>query len=239
MSNDLVRPALPDAPRPDEASPAQAVVEAVIPLLRGWLHLVCFFLSFPAGLIVVAHAHTPRARVAAVIYAIGVSILFGVSATYHRRSWSVVARPRMKRLDHATIFVMIAANYTPLCLLALDADLGGRILLAVWVAAGVGVVFALTGIAEKAVVGLVIYIGLGWFMALALPELARQLSTADLVLLLVGGLLYTVGCIFMGVRWPDPFPAIFGYHEVWHVMVVGAAICHYLVILTVVKAAGT
>ena len=141
------------------------VVEAVIPLLRGWLHLVCFFLSFPAGLLVVANAHSPRARAAAIVYAIGVSTLFGVSATYHRRSWSAAARPRMKRLDHATIFVMIAANYTPLCLLALGGNLGGRILLAVWVAAGTGVILALTGIAEKAVVGLVIYIGLGWFMA--------------------------------------------------------------------------
>ncbi|MEA2715926.1 MAG: hemolysin, partial [Actinomycetota bacterium] len=107
----------------------------------------------------------------------------------------------------------------------------------VWAAAGTGVILALTGIAEKAVVGLAFYIGLGWFMALALPDLASRLSTADLVLLLVGGLLYTVGCIFMGIRWPDPFPDVFGYHEVWHLMVAGAAICHYLVILTVVKAA--
>jgi hemolysin III len=214
------------------------VVEAVFPLLRGWLHLVCFFLSFPAGLVVVANAHSARARAAAVVYAVGVSTLFGVSAAYHRRTWSATARPRMKRLDHATIFVMIAANYTPLCLLALGDRLGSQILLAVWIAAGTGVVFALTGIAERAVIGLVIYIGLGWLMTLALPELTRHLSTANLVLLFVGGLLYTVGCIFMGIRWPDPYPTIFGYHEVWHLMVVGAAISHYLVILSVVRAAG-
>ena len=240
LSSDLVRTARPDVDRdaePTEATVVEAVVGAVVPLLRGWLHLVCFFLSFPAGLVVVASAHSPRARGAAVVYALGVSTLFGVSAAYHRRVWSVVARPRMKRLDHATIFVMIAANYTPLCLLVLGGDLGSRILLAVWVAAGTGVILALTGIAEKAVIGLAIYIGLGWFMALALPELSRQLSSVDLVLLLVGGLLYTVGCIFMGIRWPDPYPAIFGYHEVWHVMVVGAAACHYVVILTVVRAA--
>ena len=88
-------------------------------------------------------------------------------------------------------------------------------------------------------VGLVTYIGLGWMMVLMLPELTRRLSTVDLVLLLVGGLLYTVGCIFMGTRWPDPYPTVFGYHEVWHLMVVGAAGCHYVVILSAVKGYGT
>jgi hemolysin III len=233
----MVRTAVPGSSRVDEAVAPPAIAAAVFPLLRGWLHLVCFFASFPAGLFVVSSAHSARARVAAVVYAVGVSTLFGVSAAYHRRKWSVAARPRMKRLDHATIFVMIAASYTPLCLLVLDNSLGQHILMAVWAAAGTGVILALTGIAEKAVVGLAFYIGLGWFMALALPDLARRLSTADLVLLVVGGLLYTVGCIFMGIRWPDPFPDVFGYHEVWHLMVAGAAICHYLVILTVVKAA--
>ena len=173
---------------------------------------------------------------AAIVYAIGVSALFGVSATYHRRVWSASARPRMKRLDHATIFVMIAGSYTPLCLLTLGGSLGpgcsspsgsGQ----------AGVVLALTGIAEKRVVGLVVYIGLGWAVTAVLPALVRRLTTADLVLLLVGGLLYTVGCIFMGTRWPDPYPTVFGYHEVWHLMVVGAAICHYLVILSAVRAA--
>ena len=96
-----------------------------------------------------------------------------------------------------------------------------------WLAAGTGVAFALTGIAERRVIGLVIYIGLGWAMALMLPELARRLSGPDIGLLLIGGLLYTAGCIFMGLRWPDPYPTVFGYHEVWHVMVVVAAICHY------------
>ncbi|HVF14527.1 MAG TPA: hemolysin III family protein [Acidimicrobiales bacterium] len=236
MSSDLVRTDDP-GPGGDEETTAQAVVDAVLPLLRGRLHQVCFFLSFPAGLFVVANAGSPRARVAAIVYAIGLSTLFAVSATYHRRVWSPAARSRMKRLDHGTIFVMIAANYTPLCLLALDGSLGGRILLAVWLAAAAGFILALVGIAEKAVVGLVIYIGLGWFILLALPELTRKLSTVDLSLLLVGGLLYTVGCIFMGTRWPDPYPAIFGYHEVWHVMVVAAAACHYVVILTVVRTA--
>ena len=214
------------------------MVEAVVPLLRGWLHLVCFFLSLPAGVVVVASAQSERARVAAVVYAIGLSALFGVSAAYHRRHWSVTARRRMKRVDHATIFVMIAASYTPLCLLALGEGLGASILLTAWVGAGTGVVLAVTGIAEKPVIGLATYIALGWVIVLVLPELGRQLSTTQLVLIVVGGIVYTVGGVFLVTRWPDPFPAVFGYHELWHLMVVAAAACHYVAILAVVKGAG-
>ncbi len=238
MSNDLVD----TSPSSEGRSPTPdlpAVVEAIVPLLRGRLHQICFFLAFPAGAVVIASAQSTRARTAAVVYAIGVCCLFGVSSLYHRRTWSAVARPRMKRLDHATIFIMIAASYTPICMLTLGGELGSRVLLGAWLGGALGVVFALTGIAEARVVGLVTYIGLGWMMVLMLPELTRRLSTVDLVLLLVGGLLYTVGCIFMGTRWPDPYPTVFGYHEVWHLMVVGAAACHYLVILSAVRGYGT
>lgn len=121
--------------------------------------------------------------------------------------------------------------------LALGGSLGAGILLAVWVGAGTGVVLAVTGVTEKPVVVLATYIGLGWVMALVLPELSRQLSTAQLVLIIVGGLLYTVGAICLRTRWPDPFPTVFGHHELWHLMVVAAAACHYVVVLAVVKAA--
>jgi hemolysin III len=239
VSNDLVRTVPPaDDGRPDLPPAALAVVEAVTPLLRGWLHLVCFFLSLPAGLLVIISAGSSRARAAAVVYAIGLTALFGVSAAYHRGQWSATTRPRMKRVDHATIFVMIAGSYTPLCLLTLGGGAGAAVLLVVWLAGVTGVVLALTGVAEKRVVGLVTYIGFGWGMVVMLPTLVHRLTAADLVLLLVGGLLYTVGCIFMGTRWPDPYPTVFGYHEVWHVMVVAAAACHYLVILSAVKGAG-
>ncbi len=241
MSSDLVQSDqyVDTARRTDEPDPLAAVVEVAAPLLRGWLHLVCFFLAFPAGALVIASAESTRARTAAVVYAIGVCCLFGVSATYHRRKWSAAARARMKRLDHATIFLMIACSYTPICLLTLGGTIGPKVLLGAWLGAGTGIVFALTGIAEKRVVGLVTYCGLGWVMVLMLPALASRMTAVDLMLLLVGGLLYTVGCIFMGTRWPDPYPTVFGYHEVWHVMVVGAAACHYLVILSAVKGAVT
>ncbi len=243
MAYDIFPSTRPDAaldeiePGPIEPGPIGVVLDAIPPLLRGWLHLICFFLSMPAGLVVIASAHTPLARTAAIIYAIGVSALFGVSALYHRREWSAAARPRMKRVDHATIFVMIAATYTPLCLLALGGTLGTVVFVVVWASAVTGVICAATGIAEKAVVGLAMYMGMGWGLAFVFPQLTRVLSTGQLVLIVVGGVLYTAGGIFLGTRWPDPFPAVFGYHELWHLMVVAAAACHYAVILAVVKAA--
>lgn len=207
------------------------------PLLRGWVHLVFFFLSLPAAVIVVASAGTDRARLGAVVYAVGLCALFGVSATYHRLRWSPAARRRMRRMDHATIFVMIAGSYTPLCLLVLRGTTASAILTVAWLGAVTGVILASTGIAERSVLGLACYIGLGWVMVLALPQLLSRLSDLQMLLIVIGGLLYTAGAITLGTRWPDPFPRVFGYHEVWHVMVAAAAICHYVTIFSVVRAA--
>ena len=222
------------------AAPADRAPE-VKPLLRGWLHLVCFFLSLPAGLVVVGSAASARGRAGAAVYAVGVASLFGVSGSYHRWRWSPAARRWMQRLDHATIYVAIAGSYTPLCLVVLEGPTGDRILAAAWLAALGGVVLAATGVAQRPVVGLTTYITFGWFIVVALPVLARRLSGGQLVLLVAGGLLYTAGGIFLGKRWPDPFPTVFGYHEVWHVLVVAACSFHYLCILSVVAtgAAGT
>lgn len=197
---------------------------------------MCFVLSVPAGALVVAGAPTGRARLADTIYAIGMTAMFGVSATYHRRTWSPAGRRRMRRLDHGTIFVMIAGSYTPLCLLALSGRIGTVVLTAAWVGAGLGFCLAMSGIAEKAVVGLLCYIGLGWAMALALPELSRQLSAGQIALLLIGGVIYTAGGVVLGTHRPNPSPVWFGYHEVWHGMVALACACHYVTILSVVRA---
>jgi len=207
------------------------------PHLRGWLHLVCFVLSVPAGALVIAEAGSGRARLAGAVYAMGMTAMFGVSAVYHRRKWSPAARRRMRRVDHGTIFVMIAGSYTPLCLLALRGTTGTVVLSAVWIGAAVGFGLALTGIAEKAVIGLLCYIGLGWAMVLALPELSRQLSGGQIGLLLLGGVIYTAGGVVLGIRRPNPSPRWFGYHEVWHGMVAVACACHYVTILSVVRAA--
>ncbi|MGI8685534.1 MAG: PAQR family membrane homeostasis protein TrhA [Acidimicrobiales bacterium] len=219
-----------------EKSAAESVAEQIRPLLRGWLHLVCFVVAVPAGVVLVAAGPSSSARAAAGVYAAGLCALFGVSAAYHRRRWSPAGRRRMRRLDHATIFVMIAGSYTPLCVVALGGKLGTAILVVVWCGAAIGAVFALFELASRPSLSLLGYIALGWFMAVALPELSQRISGPALAFLVAGGLLYTVGGVVLVRHRPDPVPAVFGYHEVWHVMVAAAAACHYVTIASVVRA---
>jgi hemolysin III len=222
-----------------DTQPVRAVVEAVEavftkPLLRGWLHLVCFFLAIPAGVAVVWWAHGTAARVGAVIYAVGLVALFGVSGSYHRGRWSQAARRRMQRLDHATIFVMIAGSYTPLCLVAMQGWVKPVMLAVAWAGAVVGAVLAFAEGRRSRIVRGGLYIALGWVSVFAGPQLISNLSVAQLVLIAVGGVLFTLGAITLLTKWPDPFPKVFGYHEVWHVFVVAAVVCHFVAISTAV-----
>ncbi len=223
--------------RPPRGGVAELVhVDPTPPLLRGWFHLVAFVVSLPAGFLVVAGATSTRARVAAVVYAVALSGLFAVSSTYHLRVWTPDGRRRMRRLDHGTIYVMIAGGYTPLCLLALRGAMGSGLLIAAWLGAAIGVGFAVTGLAEKPYFGLACYIGLGWLVLVALPGLTRQLTPTHVGLLVAGGLAYTVGAVVLGLNRPNPYPRIFGYHEIWHVLVIVACACHYVTIYSVVHA---
>ena len=205
------------------------------PVLRGWLHLVCFFLAIPAGIVVIALADGTEARWAAVVYAIGLIALFGVSGSYHRGRWSQAARRRMQKLDHATIFVMIAGSYTPLCLIAVQGWVAPTLLVVAWVGATIGAVLAFTGGRRSRIARGTLYIALGWVSVVATPQLVRHLSVAELVLIAVGGVLYTIGAIFLATNWPDPFPRVFGYHEVWHLLVVAAVVCHFVAISSLVS----
>jgi hemolysin III len=217
--------------------PVRAAVAVLAkPVLRGWLHLVCFFLAIPAGVLVVAGAHGGRARWGAVVYAVGLVALFGVSGSYHRGPWSDRVRRRMQQLDHATIFVMIAGSYTPLCLLAIRGWMAPVLLAFAWAGAFTGVVLAFTPGRRSRVARSTLYIALGWVSLAATPQLVTHLSVAQLLLIAVGGVLFTVGAIFLATRWPDPFPKVFGYHEVWHVLVVAAVVCHFVAISSVVRA---
>jgi hemolysin III len=221
------------------SSDAPAVVAAPTkPLLRGWLHLVCFFLAIPAGVLVVALANSPRARLGAAVYAMGLIALFGVSGAYHRGPWSPTWRRRMQCLDHATIFVMIAGSYTPLCLLVLDGWVAVATLVTAWSGAVLGGVLAWTDGRRGAALRSGLYIALGWFAMAAMPQLVRHLSPVELALIAIGGVLFTVGAIFLLTRWPDPFPRVFGYHEVWHTLVVAAVVCHLVAIGSVIHGAG-
>ena len=204
------------------------------PLLRGWLHLVCFFLALPAATLVIALASSTRGRVGATVYAVGLVALFGVSGTYHRGRWTDAKRLVMQRLDHGTIFLMIAGSYTPLCLVALNGWVAPTMLVVAWAMAVAGFVLAFTPNRITRVVRGSLYIVMGWAAVIAAPQLVRHLSSAELTLIAVGGVLFTVGAIFLATHWPDPFPRVFGYHEVWHVLVVAAVVCQFVAIASVV-----
>ncbi len=204
------------------------------PLLRGWMHLVCFVLAVPAAVLVIALAASARARLGAAVYGTGMVALFGVSAAYHRGPWSPTWRRRMQQLDHATIFVMIAGSYTPVCLLVLEGWLAVAMLAVAWTGAGLGAALALRTGNRSQVLHNALYIVLGWIAVATLPQMVHNLSLVEVTLVAVGGLLFTVGAIALALRWPDPFPRVFGYHEVWHTFVVAAVACQFVALASVI-----
>jgi hemolysin III len=214
-----------------------AVVDAK-PRLRGWFHAVAFFVSAPAGVALVLLARDTGARVTALVYALSLSAVFASSASYHRIPWSAAALRRMKRLDHSMIFVLIAGTYTPVCALGLHAPWSVVLLAIVWAGAGAGIALKAARIDGLGALTGTMYVALGWVAVVALPELFRTLPPAANVLMVLGGVLYTAGALVLLRRRPDPVPAVFGYHEVWHAFMVTAAACHYTMILLVLRAAG-
>jgi hemolysin III len=224
--------ATPDETR-ERAEPSSSVASK--PLLRGWMHLVCFFLAIPAGVTVVALAQSSRGRAGALVYAVGLVALFGVSGSYHRFGWSDARRLWMQKLDHGTIFLMIAGSYTPVCLMVLQGWVAWTMLAIAWTGAAVGFLLAFTGGKASRVVRSTLYIGLGWAAVAAVPQMLGNMSITELVLIAVGGVLFTVGSVFLLTRWPDPFPGVFGYHEVWHALVVAAVACHFIAITSLVS----
>jgi len=203
------------------------------PRMRGRLHQSAFIGSIPAGVVLVLLAPDVRARVATLIYALTLTGLFGVSASYHLGDWSEAAYARMRRLDHSMIFVLIAGTYTPYCLLVLEGTLATAVLLAVWTGAGVGVATKLYRVDLHVLSGFM-YIGLGWLVVVSMPALLRGLDTAETLLLMAGGLLYSLGALVLATNRPNPWPRTFGYHEVWHAATIAAAVCQYVSILLVV-----
>jgi hemolysin III len=216
------------SPMPESAPPVK-------PLLRGWIHLVAFFVSIPAGVVLVLLAQSAAARVAAAVYALSLTSLFGASAAYHRVRWSPRASRRMKRLDHSMIFVLIAGSYTPISILVLHGAWSVVILSIAWAGAILGITLKLARIDGLHGVTGILYMGLGWLATIALPQLVRGMTVPQLVLLVTGGLLYTAGAIVFASRRPDPRPAIFGFHEVWHSFMVAAAACHFAMIALVLR----
>ena len=201
------------------------------PRLRGVSHQWAFFVSLAIGAALVAAAPGGQPRLAAAIYALSVAALFGTSALYHRITWaSQAARRWMRRLDHSMIFFLIAGTYTPFALLVLEGDLATVILIVVWAGALAGVLMKLAWIdAPKALVA-VTYVMLGWVAVAAFPTMIERLGVTASTLVAVGGLLYTLGALVYAFQRPDPVPRVFGYHEVFHALVILAAALQYAVI---------
>lgn len=207
------------------------------PRLRGRIHQVAFFVSIPAGLVLVLLAQGPAATAVAVVYALSLTAVFASSAAYHRGAWSERTRPWMKRLDHSMIFVLIAGSYTPISVLALHGPWEAVLLSLVWAGAAIGVTLKMARPDGLSVLTAILYMALGWLALVALPQLVNGMTTAEFVLMVAGGLLYTAGAIVFASRRPDPSPEVFGYHEIWHSFMVAAAACHYAMILLVLRAA--
>jgi hemolysin III len=211
-------------------------VEAALvrPRLRGRLHQAGFVVAVPAAALLVTSSRAGDARIAAALFAASLLALLGASATYHVGNWAPAVKARLQRVDHAMIFVLIAGSYTPVTLLALDPTWGIPFLVAAWAIAIGGVIVALWHIDTIHRYAVYIYIGFGWLLVLALPAVLRALNGTQLALLFAGGMLYTIGAVGLWLRRPDPHPAVFGYHEVWHAMTLAAIVCHYLLVLLLV-----
>jgi hemolysin III len=200
------------------------------PVLRGWLHLLFFLASLAGGAVLLARAHGAAHITAAAVYAASLSALFGASALYHRGTWSTAWRLRLRHLDQAMIFFLIAGTATPAFLISAPAGAGLACLIAMWALTAAAVAVRLARASTPEFVAGALFIGLGCVGGLAVPWVWIHAGTASGVLILVGGALYIVGAILYHHRWPDPYPSVFGYHEAFHVYVCVAAACQYAAI---------
>ncbi len=231
-STDL-RPAWPGAhgpPAVDALYDARRGVYYTKPVLRGWLHLVWFGMSVVIGTLLLARAHGATRITAAAIYAASVSALFGVSALYHRGNWTAAWRRRLQRLDHAMIFFLIAGTATPAFLLANRGTFGLVCLIVMWTLTLTAAAVHMTWMSAPEVVVGGAFIGLGWVAGLALPGVWIHAGVTPAMLVLAGGLLYTAGALSYHRRRPDPYPSVFGYHEIFHAYVCAAATCQFAAI---------
>jgi hemolysin III len=209
------------------------------PRLRGVSHQWAFFVSLLAGAGLIVAAPTPRATIAVAIYAISLSALLGVSALYHRVDWvRPAARRWMRRLDHSMIFLLIAGTTTPFCVLVLTGPLADALLVAVWAGAAAGIVVELVWVEAPKWVAVTVYLAVGWIGAIGYPAIVVTAGIGAGVLIALGGALYTAGAVVYARQRPDPRPATFGYHEIFHVLVIAAAVAHFAAIALYALPAG-
>ncbi len=211
---------------------AEALPAEVKPRWRGWIHAGTFPVAVAAGIVLICLAHGPLAKWASAVFTLTSMLLFGVSALYHRINWSPKTKQLFRRLDHANIFLLIAGTYTPLALLALPLDKGVLLLVLVWAGALLGIGFRVFWIGAPRWLYVPLYVLLGWAAMMYIVDIAHA-NLAAMVLVVVGGLLYTAGSIVYGFKRPNPVPGVFGFHEIFHSLTVIAFLCHWAASLLV------
>jgi hemolysin III len=216
--------------------PASARLAPEKPLLRGVSHQIAFFVALVAGGALVMSARSTGAAVAAAVFAASLALLFGTSALYHRVHWSPEQRRRMRRLDHAAIFTLIAGGYTPLFALVPSSAGGHAALAVIWIGAGLGVVKSLLWADAPKWVTALLCVVLGWTVAGQVIDRAPTVGWLAVALLVACGVVYSLGAVVYALRRPDPFPKVFGYHEVFHAIVIVASACLFAHVALVVRA---
>ena len=210
-----------------------AIVEK--PRLRGLFHLWAFFVAIVAGVMLVAFADGALARSAAWVYAMALAAMFGASALYHRYPFkSAARRVWARRLDHSTIFLFIAGTYTPFALLAFNGTITWVVLATVWFGAALGLVLNFYWLHAPKWVSVLAYVAVGWVGVITIPQMFSGVGVPGSVLVMVGGALYSVGAVVYATHWPNPFPATFGFHEIFHLLVVAAATAQFIAVSLVV-----
>lgn len=221
-------PLLADALDHPEDQPGTA--DEAKPKWRGWIHAGTFPIAVAAGIVLIALAHGTVAKWASVVFMLSSMLLFGVSALYHRFNWKPSTRQVFRRLDHANIFLLIAGTYTPIALLALPRDKGVLLLVLVWSGALLGIVFRVFWTDAPRWLYVPLYVLLGWAAMLYIVDIYKA-QPAAMVLVIVGGLLYTLGSVVYGIKRPNPVPGVFGFHEIFHALTVLAFMCHWVAAL--------
>ncbi|MEJ8650705.1 hemolysin III family protein [Streptomyces sp. MS1.AVA.3] len=213
------------------AASMEDAAAALKPRMRGWLHAGMVPLSLVGGTVLIFLSRSAAVVAACSVFAVSALLLFGTSGVYHRRTWGPRGEAVLRRLDHANIFLIIAGTYTPLAMLLLPAGQQLVLLSAVWAGALAGIAFRLLWIGAPRWLYTPCYIALGWVAVFYLPDFARTGGTAVVALVISGGLLYTAGAVVYGLKRPDPSPAWFGFHEVFHALTIAAFTAHYTAIL--------
>ena len=232
ISREAHGPDLPNIPLLDDSLSYTAEVK---PKWRGWIHAGTFPVTIAAGIVLIVLAEGPWAKWASAVFMLTSMLLFGNSALYHRFNWKPRTKVVLKRIDHANIFLLIAGTYTPLALLALPPEKGFVLLAVVWAGALLGIGFRVFWITAPRWLYVPIYLLLGWAAVMYLGDLLAA-SVAMMILVIVGGLLYSFGAVVYAMKRPNPWPGVFGFHEIFHTCTVLAFMCHWTATLLIAMA---